>query len=233
MSTPSSSSSVAQQAQPLSREQVKKITPQQVHQVLGRRMLVDGFDVVYDLNKSHDIYLHDSKSNKEFFDFFSFFASWPISHNHPKVVRDSEFLKKLAKVALHNPANSDIYTVEMAQFVATFERVAMAPEFKHLFFVQGGSQAVENALKCAFDWKVQKNLRAGRGEKGKKILHFKGAFHGRGGYTMSLTNTNDPNKYKWFALFDNWPRVSHPTAKFPLTGKNLEDTLAAEERSLV
>eukprot|EP01098_Paradermamoeba_levis_P003041 TRINITY_DN1424_c0_g1_i3.p1 TRINITY_DN1424_c0_g1~~TRINITY_DN1424_c0_g1_i3.p1 ORF type:complete len:357 (-),score=116.56 TRINITY_DN1424_c0_g1_i3:231-1301(-) len=119
----------------------------------------------------------------------------------------------------------------MAQFVATFERVAMPSEFKHLFFVQGGSQAVENALKAAFDWKVQKNLRKGLGERGKKALHFKEAFHGRGGYTMSLTNTSDPNKYKYFALFD-WPRVTNPKARFPLTGKNLEDTIRDEQKSL-
>jgi L-lysine 6-transaminase len=120
----------------------------------------------------------------------------------------------------------------MAQFVATFHRVAMPQEFKHLFLIQGGSNAVENALKTAFDWKVRKNIAAGRGEKGSKIIHFKEAFHGRGGYTLSLTNTQDPKKTLYFPQF-NWPRVENPKVKFPLThGKNLEETIQAENRSL-
>jgi len=146
---------------------------------------------------------------------------------------DPEFQRRLLKAALNNPANSDIYTVEMAQFVATFERVAMPPQFKHLFFVQGGTLAVENALKAAMDWKVRLNFQKGLNqEKGKKVLHFKEAFHGRGGYTTSLTNTADPNKYKYFALFDKWPRVSNPKIRFPLEGENLAQAIRDEEQSI-
>jgi len=134
-------------------------------------------------------------------------------------------------VALHNPANSDIYTVEMAQFVATFERVAMPKEFKHLFLVQGGALAVENAIKAAFDWKVRKNLASGYGEVGKQVIHFKEAFHGRSGYTMCMTNTEDPRKYLYFPLH-NWPRIENPKAQFPLVGDNLARTKASEERAI-
>ncbi|KAL6068402.1 L-lysine 6-transaminase [Balamuthia mandrillaris] len=220
------------QAAPLTREQVKRIQPSQVHDVLRRRLLVDGFDMVYDLDKSHGVYLHDSRTGKEYLDFFSFFASWPISHNHPKM-QDPEFLKQISKVALHNPANSDIYTVEMAQFVATFERVAMPPQFKHLFLVQGGTLAVENALKAAFDWKVRLNFAKGiKEERGKRVIHFKQAFHGRGGYTVSLTNTSDPRKWLYFPRFEDWPRVHNPKAIFPLEGENLRRTIQEEEKSL-
>eukprot|EP01120_Amphizonella_sp_Union-15-10_P000299 TRINITY_DN10318_c0_g1_i1.p1 TRINITY_DN10318_c0_g1~~TRINITY_DN10318_c0_g1_i1.p1 ORF type:complete len:454 (-),score=91.97 TRINITY_DN10318_c0_g1_i1:88-1449(-) len=215
---------------PLSKQQVAAITPQEVHQILKRRLLVDGFDVVYDLEKSSGAYLFDSKTNKTYLDFFSFFASWPISHNHPRM-NDPSVKQVISKVALHNPANSDIYTVEMAQFVATFERVAMPKEFKHLFLVQGGGLAVENALKTAFDWKVRKNIQKGLGERGSQVLHFKEAFHGRTGYTLSLTNTSDPRKYMYFPLHP-WPRVENPKAHFPLTGENLQQTIAAEERSI-
>eukprot|EP01116_Phalansterium_solitarium_P013940 TRINITY_DN313_c0_g1_i1.p1 TRINITY_DN313_c0_g1~~TRINITY_DN313_c0_g1_i1.p1 ORF type:complete len:482 (+),score=162.87 TRINITY_DN313_c0_g1_i1:62-1447(+) len=217
-------------AKPLSRDEVERIKPENVHEVLSRNILVDGFDVVYDLDKSHGMYMHDARTGKEYLDLFSMFASWPISHNHPKL-KDPKFLHGLTKAAAVNPANSDIYTVEMAQFVATFERVAMPKEFTHLFLVQGGGLAVENALKTAFDWKVRKNIAAGKGERGKKALHFKEAFHGRTGYTMALTNTADPKKWMYFPLFD-WPRVENPKALFPLTGDNLAKTIAAEERSL-
>ena len=40
------------------------------------------------------------------------------------------------------------------------------------------------------DWKVQKNFEKGyTKELGLKVLHFEKAFHGRTGYTLSLTNT--------------------------------------------
>jgi len=135
-------------------------------------------------------------------------------------------------VALHNPANSDIYTVEYAQFVSTFHRVAVPPEFTHLFFIQGGGLAVENALKTAFDWKVRRNLNSGLSERGNLVIHFKEAFHGRTGYTMSLTNTADPKKWQYYPRFENWPRVENPKAHFPLTGENLKKTRDAENRSL-
>jgi L-lysine 6-transaminase len=215
----------------LTKAQVEALKPSDVHKTISRVMLADGFDMVYDLEKSHGMKLVDKVSGKEYLDFFSFFGSWPLSHNHPKM-KDPKFLKTISKVALHNPANSDVYTVEMAQFVATFERVAMPPQFKHLFLIQGGNQAVENALKTAMDWKVRLNLSRGLGERGNKIIHFKEAFHGRGGYTMSLTNTQDPNKYKYFALFNEWPRVSNPKIKFPLEGENFKAAEASEKQSL-
>lgn len=144
-------------------------------------------------------------------------------------MKEPAFLEALTRVALSNPSNSDIYTVDMAQFVATFERVAMPIEMKHLFLVSGGSLAVENALKTAFDWKVRLNLSRGKGEIGSKVIHFKDAFHGRSGYSLSLTNT-DPRKYKYFPLF-SWPRVENPKAIYPLEGANLWTTIEAEKRS--
>jgi L-lysine 6-transaminase len=79
----------------------------------------------------------------------------------------------------------------------------------HLFFVDGGALAVENALKVAFDWKSRLNESRGlHPALGTKVLHLRGAFHGRSGYTLSLTNT-DPNKVARFPKFD-WPRIDSP-----------------------
>src|SRR5215217_5036194 len=91
--------------------------------------------------------------------------------------------------------------------------------------------AIENAIKVAMDWKVQKNFAKGYArEKGFKVLHFEHAFHGRTGYTLSLTNTL-PVKTKWFAKFD-WPRVPFPAMKFPLTDENLADVIQQEQASI-
>jgi L-lysine 6-transaminase len=88
--------------------------------------------------------------------------------------------------------------------------------------------AVENALKAAMDWKVRKNLAAGRGERGTEILHFERAFHGRSGYTLSLTNT-DPRKTDYFAKFP-WPRVLSPSLDFALPEPKRTQTVAEKEK---
>jgi len=98
----------------------------------------------------------------------------------------------------------------------------------HLFWIDGGALAVENALKAAFDWKVRKNLAAGKGEKGSQVIHFREAFHGRTGYTLSLTNTADPRKHQYFPKFP-WPRVPNPKLEFPL---DLAKTEAAEAEAI-
>jgi len=118
----------------------------------------------------------------------------------------------------------------MAEFVNTFATLIKPDNFKHLFFVDGGSVAVENGLKVAFDWKVQKNFQKGYNEeKGSKVLHFREAFHGRTGYTLSLTNT-DPVKTKYFPKF-NWPRVVNPKIKFPIEN-HLDEIIKLEEQAI-
>lgn len=207
------------------------ISPESVHSTLGKHLLADGLDMVLDLKKSQGPYLHDAKGNRSYLDFFTYFASNPLGMNHPKMVNNDEFREKIGFLAMHNPSNSDIYTTEMAEFVDTFSRVGIPKTMPHAFFVAGGALAVENALKVAFDWKVQKNFEKGyRNEKGHMILHFDQAFHGRSGYTMSLTNT-EPNKVALFPKF-HWPRVINPKMHFPMDEKNTEMVIAQEKKAI-
>ncbi len=207
------------------------ISPNLVQESLSKHILADGYDMVFDMEKSKGTWIYDSKYNRKLLDFFTCFASVPLGYNHPKMVNDDEFKKNLLLAALTNPSNSDIYTSQYAQFVETFSRVGIPDYLPHAFFISGGSLAVENAIKTAMDWKVQRNFKKGyTQEKGLKVLHFEQAFHGRSGYTLSLTNTL-PDKTKWFAHFD-WPRVSNPKIKFPYTDKNHDDLLRREELSI-
>jgi L-lysine 6-transaminase len=207
------------------------ISPDHVQETLGKHILADGYDMVFDMEKSNGIYIHDSKYNRKLLDFFTCFASVPLGYNHPKMINDEEFKKNLMLAALTNPSNSDVYTSQYAQFVETFSRIGIPSYLPHAFFIAGGSLAIENALKVAMDWKVQKNFTKGyTHEKGFKVLHFEQAFHGRSGYTLSLTNTL-PDKTKWFAKFD-WPRISNPKIKFPYSDDNHEDLLRREEHSI-
>jgi len=210
-------------------EKQKGIAPTSVLEAIGQHVLLDGFKVVVDLDKSRGSYLHNAVSGKRLIDLYGFFGSMPVGFNHPhfdqpEVQRD---LLRAAKVKI---ANSDVYSEGYAEFVAAFERVVGLPPLERYLFIEGGAMAVENCLKAAMDWKVRKSLASGRGERGTQILHFRRAFHGRSGYTMSLTNT-DPRKTDLFAKFD-WPRVSCPHIDFSLPESEREgDVIAREQKA--
>lgn len=198
----------------------------EVFPTLKSNILVDGFHIVIDLEKSKGSVMVDALTGREYIDCYTYFATLPIGHNHPKM-QDPGFRHSLMSAAIANPANSDVYSREYAGFVDTFRRVAVPDEFRYLFFVAGGALAVENAMKAAFDWKVQLNQRNGIEGGGDRILHFEDAFHGRSGYTLSVTNT-DPTKTARFPKFD-WPRVSSPALSFPVD----EDAVAAAEEASI
>ncbi len=206
------------------------IPPAAVLDTLRRHLLVDGHDFVLDTAASRGSWLRDARDGGRYLDMFTFYASSPLGMNHPALTDDPDFRATLAEVALNKPANSDIYTVHLAEFLATFVRVLGDPALPHLFLIEGGSAAVENGLKVAFDWKSRHNALHGRPEElGTKVLHLTGAFHGRGGYTLSVTNT-EPVKTARFPKFD-WPRISAPAVRFPLD-EHLAEVEAAEARAL-
>ncbi len=208
-----------------------RIAPASVHGTLARHMLADGYDMVLDLEKSRGRRLYDARTGQSFLDLFSFFGTLPVGINHPRL-DDEAFRAKLLRAALVNPTNSDIYTTEFAEFVETFARVGIPSYLPHAFFVAGGALGVENALKAAMDWKVRRNFRKGsREEKGHQIVHFQSAFHGRSGYTVSMTNTADPRKYQYYARFD-WPRIVNPALRFPVTEAELARVEQVERQAI-
>jgi len=205
------------------------VTPDNVHATLSRTMLADGFPVVLDLERSHGLRLYDARLRRSYLDMFSCFASAPLGFNHPRLC-EPEFVAKLGRTAVNKPSNSDLYTVEMAEFTDAFRRLAQPEALPHLFVIEGGALGVENAMKTAMDWKVRKNMARGRGARGSKVLHFKECFHGRTGYTIACTNT-DPVKVLHFAKLD-WPRVSNPKLTFPVTAAVQEQVAAAERQAV-
>jgi L-lysine 6-transaminase len=203
------------------------VPPRRVVSVLENHLLLDGLKLVIDLEKSRGSTLVDAATGKSFVDFYSFYASMPVGFNHPYF--DSPTVQaELLAAAKVKVANSDVYSVALATFVETFARVVGIPPLDRYFFIDGGSLAVENALKAAMDWKTRKNIAAGRGERGVEILHFTGAFHGRSGYCLSLTNT-DPRKTDLFAKF-LWPRVTSPCIDFSLPEKERLATVIETEK---
>lgn len=200
-----------------------------VRAVLGQHLLIDGQPVIMDLARSHGCWIVDQRDGADYLDLYSMYASQAIGYNHPEMIKAR---KHLGQAAIQKPTCSEIYTEEMARFVAVFGRVAIPTYLPHAFFIEGGALAVENALKAAFDWKTRMNMAAGYGHiPGDMIIHFKEAFHGRSGYTLSLTNTFNPDKTRYFPKFD-WPRIDNPKLRFPVDEAEVQRVAAAEAQAL-
>lgn len=176
--------------------------------VLKRRLLVDGMPIVVDLEKSRGSFLYNQLDGKTYLDFYSFFASLPIGFNHPGL-KNKSYLKALHEAASVKPALSDVVSPHFARFVDVLDKVCLRGLFRYLFFVEGGALAVENALKVAFDWKTRLNFKRGLKTEASQIIHFCQCFHGRSGYTLSMTDTFDKRKTDYFPKFP-WPRILNP-----------------------
>jgi L-lysine 6-transaminase len=197
-----------------------------VRKRIGRHLLTDGMKIIIDLDRSEGSWLVDQRDGSRYLDCFSMYASMAVGYNHPELLALAPYFGKLA---VQKPSNSDAYSEPFADFVDDFARYAMPEYLPHCFFIEGGALAVENALKAAFDWKVQKNFSRGcRQEFGHQIIHFRQAFHGRSGYTLSLTNTADPRKTKYFPKF-SWPRIINPKRHFPESEERLREVIKTEQ----
>ncbi len=206
------------------------VAPSEVRELLSRHLLVDGYRHVQDLERSRGIWFHDGARGRDLLDLYSHFSSCPLGYNHPRLASE-EFGQRILPACVAKPANSDVYTTLYAEFVAAFASTVPEPFRSRLFFIEGGAAAVENALKTAFDWKVRKNLAAGRGELGSQVIHFREAFHGRSGYTLSLTNTADPRKTQYFPKF-SWPRIVNPKLRFPLDSEVIAEVEQLEAHAV-
>ena len=200
------------------------------HNRIGRWQLADGMPVVINLKESSGVWIVDEVSGKRYLDAFTCFASWPLGYNH-EGFNDPAFEEELLRAAKSNVSNSDLYSEEMTKFVECFGSRVSPEGFDHHFWIAGGSLAVENALKTAFDWKARK---LGRTDfetscDDLHILHFDHAFHGRSGYTMSVTHTL-PDKVGLFPKY-KWPQVYSPAIEYGYDGSVLNNIDAEEEKA--
>lgn len=183
------------------------INPHDVISVLESKLLVDKNAIVVDLERSQGSWVVDKRNNKHYLDCFSQFASQALGWNHPKMLAQKE---RLVEVAINRVANSDMYTTQFAEFVKKFSD--FTPDFKHHFYICGGAIAVENALKAAFDWKGKKlRISEEYAYNNLQIIYLNEAFHGRSGYTMSMTNNGDSKNPKTYGFPKfNWKKIQNP-----------------------
>lgn len=207
-----------------------KIKPDEVISVLSSKIITDPNSIVVDLKKSQGSWVVDERSGKKYLDCFSQFASQPLGWNHPKMLFQKE---RLVDSALHKVANSDMYTTDYANFVKKFSEIT--EDFKYHFYICGGAIAVENSLKAAFDWKLRKLRRDDNFANKLQIIYLREAFHGRSGYTLSLTNNDNlKNPKVWGYPKFNWTRINNPKIWHDKNGvdefraKNIESIVLKE-----
>ena len=181
--------------------------PNDVINVLGSKLLIDKNAIVVDLKRSQGSWVVDERTGRQYLDCFSQFASQALGWNHPKMTSQKE---RLADAAVNKVANSDMYTTQFADFVKKFSEFTQ--DFPHHFYICGGALAVENALKAAFDWKAKKmGISEDRAYNSLQIIYLQEAFHGRSGYTMSMTNNGDPRNPKTYGFPKfNWKKIHNP-----------------------
>lgn len=203
-----------------------------IHEIICKYTIGDGEKLIIDTKKSKGVYLVDSSTGKTYLDCSSQYASMPLGWNNTHLkdlMYSNENIEKLEFCCLHKVANCDYYTEVYSDLVDSFSKITK--DFSYLFFIDGGTLGVENAIKAAFDWKARMlglNYEADQLVNKMDVIHLEEAFHGRSGYCVSLTNTV-LNKTALFPKF-NWTRIKNPKVKFPIVES---DARLNEELSLL
>src|SRR5262249_46529435 len=108
------------------REKQKQIATSKVLDTIEQHVLLDGFKIVVDLDKSRGSYLYNAVDNRRLIDLYGFFGSMPVGFNHPHFDKP-EVQRDLLRAAKVKIANSDVYSDAYAEFLSTFERVVGLP----------------------------------------------------------------------------------------------------------
>ena len=148
-----------------------------VHARLARHLLVDGFDLVLDLDRSHGSWLVDARDGTRVPRPVHVLRLVRAGHEPPRARRRPGLPRRAARRPRCNkPSNSDVYTVAMARFVDTFARVLGDPALPHLFFIEGGARGRRERA----EGRVRLEVAAERGARARPRTRHPGAAPARG-----------------------------------------------------
>ena len=143
-------------------------------------MKLSYYNIKIDFNKSHDSYIYDKKTKKEYLDFFGQYSTIPLGYNHP--IFNDEFYKEIKNVSNIKTVNCEIDSDEFQEFHKTFRSYA-GKGYKNFFYSNGGGVSIENAIKVLMDKKNSKY---------PIFLSFKNSFHGITGLSGMVTDKFSP-----------------------------------------
>ncbi len=133
-----------------------------------------------DLDKSHDSYIYDKTSGREYLDFFGMYASLPLGYNH-KVFKTKEFTNEILRASSIKVTNCEVISDEATDFDKAFQDYCSSnSKYKMFHYCCTGALALESAIKCAIKYKGH--------NKNPKILSFEGSFHGINSWGCFITS---------------------------------------------
>ena len=116
-------------------EKSKTESKSRVLEQIADHVLLDGFRIVIDLEKSKGSYLFDAAHDRRLIDLYGFFGSNPVGFNHPHFDKP-EVKADLLRAAKIKIANSDVYSEGYAKFLETFWRVVGLPPLERMLLIE-------------------------------------------------------------------------------------------------
>jgi len=153
------------------------------------------WNIHIDFDKSHDSFIFDKSTNREYLDFFGMYASVPVGYNHP--IFDESFTQRLSRAATIKLTNCEFESDIKSEFVKKFHKFAGLGIYNQYHFACTGALAVECACKLALQ------------HTGKtKIVSLENSYHGIHGYGNFTTGKFFPVAPKLDGLPDlNWAKI--------------------------
>mgnify|MGYP003111511823 FL=1 len=158
------------------------------------------FNMRYDFEKSHDSYIYDKNTQREYLDFFGMFSSIPLGYNH-SIFSEKSFVDEIKKVSKFKIVNCEFASDEYDRFYKRFmEFVSCNGLFTNVHFCSTGALAVECGIKAAMYHSKKEN---------PKILSVKNNFHGIMSYGNIVTTRFFPVTTRLDGFpGDIWPEFS-------------------------
>jgi L-lysine 6-transaminase len=167
------------------------------------------FNIKIDFDKSHDSFLYDKNTEREYLDFFGMYASLPLGYNH-KIFQTEEFKNEILSTSTFKVNNCEFVSDETLEFDRLFSEYAGSGNYKHFHYCCTGALAVEAAIKACLQYK---NFHS------PKIISFNNSFHGVNSYGGFVTSRFWPANLK----LDGFPEIL--SCKLAASLKRVEEEL--------
>ena len=114
----------------------KSVDPARVLHVLGDHILLDGFKIVLDQEKSRGSYLYDAANGQRLIDLYGFFGSMPIGFNHP-YFDQPDVAERSSPRGESEGDEPRMFIQRLTPNLETFARVAGLPPLDKYLFIEG------------------------------------------------------------------------------------------------
>ena len=208
----------------------RPINPEDVLRSLEERLLLTGKPLVVNPHKSRGLTLYDAWHEKEFIDFCNDEGRRVLTYNRPEFA-EPEFKERAASLAASSFPTEALYTTIFAEYARDFFELIFPERYPRVAFAVSHEEAVEFALKAAFDWKAQKNGRRGISQERLIVVGIEEGYYGLSGYGLSLAASSGARREAFYPRFD-FPALPNPKIVFSGGVPSESDTAESELKAI-